>query len=455
MLNKCLLIAPSEKGREFPRGMLSIASFLNKNNIEVEVLIISYDFAKEDNSRFKQRIHLTVESKIKDFNPDFIGVSNTFTRNYCICLDILESCKKTNPEVKTAIGGQHVTFLDSCVLKESKAIDFIIRGEGEWTMLELMRTLPQEKGLDNVDGISFRRGRRIIRNRQRNLGNLLDLPPLDFNMLPVDFIKRAYICNLLVRGCSFNCSFCSDISFWRHKVRLHPIEQLLDEIEILFKKYGKMAMQIEDSMLNMSCKYFYDFCSGFYKRKSGLNISPGLSIYTRIDTVTDKGLKMLRKSGINKLSIGIENGSEKVLKMMNKGIIIKQIVSNLKNIKKYKFDVESHWIFGHPGDSPTEAQKTLDFIKFLFDEELIGSASVWKFLPFPGCKFFHQPQKYGVEILSFDWSKWAHSTDEHLCQLKDFSAEGIQGFYEKAKAVSRAYTIADRYKEDKSFSLNH
>lgn len=445
MLKKCLLVAPSRKNQEFPRGILSIATFLRKNGIEAEVLIIAYDLMKENKNQFQRRLSLEIGAKIRDCKPEFIGVSNTFTNNYYICLEILNACKKINSDIKTGIGGQHVTFLDGCVLNESQSLDFVIRGEGEWTMLRLLKALPCRNAIERVEGISFRRGKMIIRNPDRKLGDLSELPVIDYSLVPEDFVKKSTVCSLLVRGCNFNCSFCSDSNYWGRTVRVHPMAHFLNEMDLLFGKYKKTEGRIEDSMLNMRCQYFYDFCHAFQQRKKGVTIPSNFSLYSRIDTISDRGLSLLKKTGINALGIGIESGSEKVLKSMNKGIKIAQIISNLKLIKKHGFTVQSNWIIGHPGDNPREAQKTLDFIRFLYDHKLIDVSAIWKFLPFPGCKFFHKPQKYGVEILSFDWSKWRHDTDDFLCQLKDFTASEIQRFYAKANAIAGTYGVVDRY----------
>jgi radical SAM superfamily enzyme YgiQ (UPF0313 family) len=202
-------------------------------------------------------------------------------------------------------------------------------------------------------------------------------------------------------------------------------------------------------MLDMRSSYFLDFCDAFRKRRNKLNLGHRFAIYTRIDTITERGLRAVKRAGIDALSLGIESGSEKVLKPMNKGFSIQEVVPHLEKIKEYELSVHAHWIIGHPGDNPHEAQKTLDLLRYLYDRKLIHFSTVWKFLPFPGSKIFHQPDEYGVEILSFDWSKWG-SSEDFICQLKDFSAEEIHNYYSKAVATKRAYETMDAYEQNKS-----
>ena len=218
------------------------------------------------------------------FQRDFVygklsgkqGVSNQFTADYPTCIEILKICKQLNENVTTVIGGVHVTFLDTDCLK-LPYVDIVVRGEGEWTLLDLISALESKTSdLQNIKGITFKQNGKIIRNPDRPLGNLDEIPPLNFSLLPHEFVQNIFVHGMLNRGCDFNCSFCGESAFWK-KRRSFPVRRIIEEMKILDQVYQNPMHAIDDSMLFIGSKQFLDLSSEIQKQR--IKLQPDFYIH--------------------------------------------------------------------------------------------------------------------------------------------------------------------------------
>ena len=457
MKKDCLLFSAPNTGRGFPRGLLEIASFLEAKGCSIGVEPLSYylDTISDTDSRRKQQVSV-IERIIKEAKPTVVGVSNQFTRDYPDCLEILKISKKINKDIITVIGGTHVTFEDKECLKSS-FVDIVVRGEGEWTMLDLLSAIKNGRDLADVQGITFRGKDKIIRTPDRALGDLNELPPINFGLLPHKFVQNAAVYGMLNRGCSYNCRFCAEKVFWRRR-RPFPVQRLINEMKTLKSKYKNTLRGIDDVMLSVGSDQFFELCSQL--RRQNINMPPDFYILSRVDTITDEGIESLKKTNIAYIDLGIESASDKVLRMMNKNITFNQVYAACKKLKDNKITINSFWMVGHPGDNPKEAEYSFGVFKDLLAKDLINGASIATFLPVPGTPFFQEPENYEIEILSYDWSKWRQYTYEPICQLKDFSAEEISGFCNKSVSFLREHLPAETYinrkvKSNKFESMPH
>jgi anaerobic magnesium-protoporphyrin IX monomethyl ester cyclase len=444
MKKKCLLITSPTAGNVFPRGIVEIASFLENKGCSTAVLPLAYYLGGRTNTESKsdqeKRTVLILMKFIEEMRPIVVGVSNQFTCQYFDCLKILEICKKINNKIITVMGGPHVTFLDLECIK-SPAIDVIVRGEGEWTMLDLLSTAAHNKDLGTVKGITFKKKGGIFVTPPRPLGDLKALPPINFELLPKEFIQKSLIYGTLNRGCLYNCKFCAESKFWI-KRRVFPIHRLIREMRVLGAVYNNRMACMEDSMLSIGSKQFFEMCSELTNHK--IDIPSNFYIQSRVDTITEQGVRALKRANIRNVYLGIESASAKVLKAMNKNITEAQIIAACKKLKEQEISVHGFWMIGHPGDDPQEAAHSLKTFKYLFEKDLIQGAEVNVFLPYPGTPFFNEPKKYGIKILSYDWSRWERWCSKPMCQLKNFSAKEIGGFYNKMTSIARAYVMLRR-----------
>ena len=437
MNNACLLISSWGLKRLFARGIAEIATFLESKGYPVRLLPLGFYLHSnqiKNKAELENKVTAILKEAIKDMKPKFVGVSNSFTADYPDCLKIIEICKKIKPDIVTIIGGPHVTFLDEACLRDSPFVDIVVRGEGEWTMTELLYTINRKRDLSRVKGIAYRENGNIIRTPPRPLGNLDEIPPVNFELFPEELIKKAFIYGMLNRGCMFNCSYCVERAFWI-KRRSFKVRRLISEMKQLENKYKNTIKAIDDSMLDMRSRQFFELCHSLSKEKIAF---PGY-IQSHVNRISEEGIKAISKAGIKRVYLGIESASPKVLRMMNKNITLRQVFSDCEKLKRKKISVGSFWIIGHPGDNPKEASYSLRIFHELFSRQLIQEACIEIFVPLPGTRFYNQPKEFGIEILTYDWREWRRPYSRFnrpIHRLQDFSAEEITHFYRKSLNIS-------------------
>jgi anaerobic magnesium-protoporphyrin IX monomethyl ester cyclase len=367
-------------------------------------------------------------SVIKETQPRVVGVSNLYTFDHPDCLRILESCKKIDESIVTVIGGPHVTFQDEICLRQSPYVDVVVRGEGEWTMLDLVSALKTGRDLESVEGITFRRNGALARNPDRPLGDLSELAPIDFGLLPAEFVKKANIHGVSNRGCAYRCTYCVESAFWKRK-REHTVQSLLHEIMTLKKEYGTFLKGFFESMIDTESLQFLELTTELMKHKVAL--PPRFYIHARPDCITTAAIDALEKSGISKVNLGVESGSPTVRKKMGRPMSNDVITDTCTRLRRKNIEAHTYWIIGHPGDNPQESELSLTYLDELYKKDLTTSSDCMMFLPYPGTRFFESPQKHGVEISSMDWAGWNRFHAVPPAYLTAFSAEEIHTSYKR------------------------
>jgi radical SAM superfamily enzyme YgiQ (UPF0313 family) len=459
---KCLLIDPginflgNLKGfytsRHFPFGILTIASFLQKSGCPVTILPLD-NYIPEIKEYPDRR---TILSNIEDIlrreirKNDYIvaGVSVTYTPQYNIACQILDLIKNIAPDIVTVTGGSHVSFTARKTLEECRALDIVVRGEGEWTMLDLLNALKNKNSLDDVKGIIYRNKQSLVRTQQRELGDLTELPVLDFGLIPFGFYKNRQMNIAASRGCHFSCKFCAERYFWGNKHRVTPVKKLAEETKILFNKYKIAFLGFEDSMIYITSDYFKRF-SDYLASIKNRRLS---HIVTRIDTIKNiSDFALVKKAGFEVINYGLESGSEKVLKAMNKQINIENEKKVMEWTRESGIRPGAYWIIGHPGDNPHEAAISLEYMEGLYAEGLLYSSMIHRFVPYPGTDFFNNPEKYNIEIFDNNWENWRRVSRAGVCQLADFSHEEITIAMDKALKTSSQCEFLNSYRGDKQY----
>ena len=438
----------------FPRGIMEIATFLNARGCPARVLPLGHFYRKAyrtDECGYitgkidPQEFRDILADEIRAADPAVVGVSNTYTSDHPNCIEITKLCKQIKPDIITVMGGQHVTFLD----KESLAtpeLDVVVRGEGEWTLLEIIARLDRGGDLASIPGTTVRTAGGIVRNPSRPFGDLQKIPPVDFGLLPEAFVKTAQVNGMLNRGCGYHCRYCVEKKFWHHP-RPYRVEKVVTEMQTLQRVYNTQMVGFEESMLDMRHRLFFDLMGAI--REAGISIPPDFTLPTRIDTVTDSGIRALKANGINILCSGIENFSPRVLEMMNKRQDHAGITAGCRKLREKGVWLNAYWLIGHPGDTPLEAARTHAGFKDFCERRLINSGHAFIFVPYPGTVFFENPARYGIRIKTLEWEKWQRWTDSPVSDLADFPAADIE------KAWQAAMHLLKSYRRLNSYLLNH
>ena len=452
MKTGCLLIAPGvrvfpmDKGahgtRDFPRGLLSLASFLNRGKmqariIEVDNFVLDHEIGCGF-TEIREKVKGSINEALNETGVFLVGIGFAYTIQFDEVREIARLVKEIAPEVIVVVGGPHPSFLPDRTLKEIPEIDIVVRGEGEWTLADLLSKLGQNVPLGEVEGITFReRSGEIVSTSERDLGDVNELPVLDYSLLDVQFLRNGFVNILASRGCDYNCTFCVERLLWRRTVRQVPEDNILTEINTAVETYN-CSIAFEDSMFDLESQEFLDFCDKLDRLGHGSHLRKTAYLVSRVDCANERGLRRAGEVGIERIIFGIESGSEKVLKMMNKRITRDQIVDACKTAKDAGLNVNGFFIIGHPGDDLHEFEITYELAEYLLTRDLLDGGVVAKFIPYPGTAPFRFQEKYGVEILSYDWSKWGRFGGYFpVSQLKGFSSEDIHSCWMKLRELGR------------------
>jgi len=340
-----------------PLGIAYLAAYLREKKMfpcVIDAPIEGLDFSE------------TADNAIKS-GAKIIGVS-CLTENRYSALKTLEEVKKRNPEIITIIGGLHASFTDSLILENYRFVDIVVRGEGEETLFELIKTIKAKKPLDKILGVSFRKGNKIKSNPSRcfmeNIEKLplpaYDLFPMKKYPLPPD-VKNVRQTTLLTtsRGCPMGCKFCETTLAWGRKVRSTSVEKLFEQVKELNNKYGIDYIRFADDLFTLKKEKVLKFCELVIEKK----LSIRFRIQARVDTVDEEMLKMLKIAGCDLIEYGAESGSDKVLKAVGKNITLEKIKRASEMTKRAGIELKFFLIVGSLEELPEDTWKTFILIK--------------------------------------------------------------------------------------------
>ncbi len=321
----------------FPNGLYYIASLLKDKGHNVHLKNFSRYNINE------------IKDEIKNLSPEILGLS-CYTFNAVNTFELCDIIKDINKQIKVVLGGPHATALCDEILKRIKNIDIIVKGEGEETFLELATS-----GLDNlknIKGISYKKGDVIIHNLSRE-------PINDLNSLTIPSKYYKYQRIITSRGCPGECTFCSTPNFWGRNIRFRNPRNIIEEIELLHKNYGLSYFVFSDDTFTCNKKRTIEICK--------LIIEKGLKITwdcrSRVNFIDEEQLTWMKKAGCISISYGVESGSERILKNINKHITIDQIIKASKITKKLGLQLAFFLIVGSPGENEESIQETINLLK--------------------------------------------------------------------------------------------
>ena len=433
-------------------GLTSLAAYLRKEGISAAVLMgdLMVDSLHSNRNRgftynvkeyaAGQRAYEAIVSdknhpawkKLTDIvveaNPAVVGISYLTPLKYVV-ERIASLVKEIDRDIKVVAGSSHPTFCPDEVMQNPN-VDFVIRGEGEIPLLSLVREFSKASPIwENVPGIYYRDGGGQVLNTPGVglIDNLDELPFIARDLvLNCDYNRYRLHSIATTRGCPYTCSFCADKRLWGGRVRRRSVDRVIEEMKLLKDTYRIDYVDFADGTFTYDRRYLESFCKAMIGQKLGIS----WRCTARYDNLDEDLLQLMKEAGCAGLYFGLESGSDRVLKAIDKKITVNQIIKVSKMVHDSGIPAATSVLMGLPDETKEDMEETLRIMKKvkadLFD--------VNSYTPLPGTSLYDAMDEEARK--SIDWRKVSlKSFDSYFS--KSVSQDDFR------KYISEAYGIAN------------
>lgn len=410
-----------------PLGILYISAYLEQHGIDNEVFDTTFSTKEKFRNYFQQQ------------RPAIIGIyANLMTK-----LNVLQSVRfirENLPDSKIILGGPDVRYNAKNYLEAGA--DFIVLGEGEATMLELVQTIYAHSGkslsretLDKIRSIAFLQEGDVIETPERDKIKDLDQLPspnrkkIDLHLY-LDAWKKFHGSNAIsvstMRGCPYTCKWCSRAVYGLSYRRRSP-EKVVQELEQIKNAYNPDALWFVDDVFTISHKWLTAFRDELQKK----DILIPYECITRADRMNEEVIKMLKETGCFRVWIGAESGSQRVIDLMDRRVDVNQVRDMIKLTKKHGIQTGTFIMLGYPGETETDIEETIQHLK----ESDPDHFTITVAYPIKGTELYQE-----VEASQTPDLDWTTSTDRQI----DFERMYSRKYYDYA--VTRVISEVNYFK---------
>lgn len=391
-----ILLIKSSAPKKFiphpPLGLGYLASVLRDNGFtSIEILNLETHYMEDDE----------FIDYIKQETPHIVGFS-CMTCSFLPGLKFASLVKKANPDIITVLGGSHPSFQAREILKEHDFVDVVVRGEGEYTFLELVQKIMKKESLSTIEGISYRAKGNVCETEDRPF--ITDMDAIPYPARDVMKVKEYHesVGGSLItsRGCPWRCLYCSTSQFHGHKFRPHSPEYVVNEMELLLREYNCDKLGVADDLFTFDRERVFKICDLILERD--LKLTWGCSV--RADTFDRELLEKMHEAGCDVLFIGVETVNNDVMKHIRKGLKIENVKRAIKLAKEVGFKVKASFILGLPYQKPDETEGILKFVEEAGLQTPMDLITINMLCPFPGTDLYDNPGKYGITITNKNWT---------------------------------------------------
>lgn len=391
------------------------------------------------------------EVDLKEFQPDFL-VANIATPTFQSDMMAIKLAKDINPSICTIVKGAPFLTYNTNTIYENPFIDYVIIGEAEFTLKEILEGVPNNEIL----GSCYRENFQPIKNEKRPFIENLDELPFPARHLVDNSIYRrpdngkVQAVVKVARGCPFHCFFCLATPVSGAKVRKRSPENIVAELKECVEKYNIRNFLFWSDIFNLDREWTLELCKKIIE--SGLKIT--WSSNTRADTMDDEMAKMMYKSGCRLVSIGVESGSQKMLDKIGKKITLDNIRNTVKILKKNKIKIYNYFVIGLPWETEETVEETIKFAIEL-DSNFI---SFYTATPLPGTKYFayamlNKLVEGNLDFRSAYYEPVVRSESLSKERIFELHKQAVKRFYLRPKFIFKTLLSLRSFTEFKNYFI--
>jgi len=315
---------------------------------------------------------------------DLYGIQ-LYTPTVNLGVQIAHYIKQNFPGKPIMGGGAHPSALPNS--PDLDVFDYLVIGEGEKAVITIADAVKEKKAISRVQKADF-------------IEDLDSLPFPARDLIDMFSFHRKVDGNRCFgvigsRGCCYRCSFC-DHALFGDRVRYRSIENIVEELRRIQEKFGVRHVEFFDDMWTISKKRLVDFA----EQTKGMNLNYRCN--GRTDILDPEIYELLAQSGCKLICYGIESGSQMILDRMRKQTTVEQNLEAIKMAQKAGIIVAGYFLLGFPGETKETIQETIDFV----ERSNIDQAQFYTFIPLPGCEVYKFPERFGVNIISHNFSDY-------------------------------------------------
>lgn len=386
-MRRILLFCPSHKFGgsvqpriELPLCLLTIATPLDKAGYKVKIIDQRID------GHWKENLLAEIRK-----TPICVGITSMTGPQIKYGLDASRLVRQ-HSNIPVVWGGIHPTLLPKQTI-ENENIDIVVQGEGEETFFELVRKIEGNKPLSQVKGIWYKENGEIKQTQPRPLINLNKQATLSYHLVDikqymVEVFGRKHLSFETSRGCPFKCNFCYNTRVFNNTWRGLTVDETVKRMEIIINEYGIKDFLFSDDNFFGNKNRSIGVLQRIKEEKLGISISKIDAHISILSKLKDDELNLLRESGCRMLMIGVESGSSRILKMMNKELNISDILRFNKRLMDFGIMPLYFFMMGFPTESFEELSQTISLYSKLLKENKEAVSHLNIYTPFPGTGLF-------------------------------------------------------------------
>jgi anaerobic magnesium-protoporphyrin IX monomethyl ester cyclase len=343
-----------------PLGLAYVAAALEKSGFQVEIL---------DNYLLKKPLN-DVKQLVKRLNPEIVGITCS-SASYSQCVETAKAVKEAISSCKVVTGGWHPSYMPDSMLRHPE-IDYVVMGEGERAMVELATHIikgEDERAVDAIAGVAYMHEGKVAKSPQKFISDLDKLPFPARHLLPMHLYERKvpYLRTKpvdtmnITRGCPYNCVYCETKRLWGQGCRAFSPDRVVDEINDMAINYGTKGVYFLGDNFTINKERTIKLCD--LMKNSKLDVEWVCD--TRADLISRDLLRLMREAGCRSIWFGVESGSPRILRKINKGITTEQTVQAFKMCREESIEIACSFILGIPGETFSDMEATFKLAKKL------------------------------------------------------------------------------------------